>query len=199
MPIHMNNGERHKEMRMNGAFPQLVQMLSVAASRVTQEYFQLPVANADSVYRERVYCYELYHQLRCIWDEFGFSLGGEVDKAGHPHFRNGPYAGAKPDLLVHVPGQMDQNLAAVEVKPATASVEELRHDLHKLTWFCQRARYLKGVLLIYGDGGETESVRAKLQGAVDNEVDLPVLISLYHREVGHCPEPITVAIPPTQP
>jgi hypothetical protein len=24
----------------------------------------LPVADADAMYRERVYCYELYHQLR---------------------------------------------------------------------------------------------------------------------------------------
>jgi len=36
-----------------------------ASARIAADYFQLPVADADSVYRERVYCYELYHQLRC--------------------------------------------------------------------------------------------------------------------------------------
>jgi hypothetical protein len=55
--------------------------------------------------------------LRCEWQDFPFSLGGEVDKGGHPHFKNGPYAKAKPDFLVHVPGTMEANLACIEVKP----------------------------------------------------------------------------------
>jgi hypothetical protein len=68
-------------------------MVAAAASRITMPYFQLPVAELeDTVYRERVYCYELYHQLRVDWNGFDFSLGGEVDKGGHPLFRRGPYA-----------------------------------------------------------------------------------------------------------
>src|SRR5262245_38397876 len=91
-------------------------LIHAAASNVSREYFQVPVADAEAVYRERVYCYELYHQLRCLWDRFPFSLGGEVDKSGNPHFAEGPYAQAEPDFLVHTPGAMGDNLAVIEVK-----------------------------------------------------------------------------------
>ncbi len=173
---------------MDRAFAHLIDILGVAASQLTAEYFQLPVADGDAVYRERVYCYELYHQLRCRWDGFPFSLGGEVDKAGHPHFQNGPYAKAKPDLLVHVPGQMGQNLATLEVKPATVRDEDLRSDLRKLSWFCQHAQYFRGVLLVYGDAGDTESLRTRLRQATDDQVNAAVLTCLYHRAVGERPE-----------
>ena len=43
--------------------------LTAATAAVGSEYFLLPVARADGgepllLYRERVYSYELYHQLR---------------------------------------------------------------------------------------------------------------------------------------
>jgi hypothetical protein len=171
---------------------QFLQLLEVAVSNVTEQYFQLPVADADTIYRERVYCYELYHQLRCIWDDFPFSLGGEVDKVGHPHFRNGPYARAKPDLLVHVPGEMARNLASIEVKSVTARVEELTDDLKKLTWFCHHAKYFRGILLIYGDGGDIERVHDRLRRGLDGSVDVTALISLYHRSMGQRPELIGI-------
>jgi hypothetical protein len=168
----------------------LVELLSRAASQVTDEYFQLPVVDADAVYRERVYCYELYHQLRWLWDAFPFSRGGEVDKAGHRHFRGGPYAKAKPDFLVHVPGAMDHNLAAVEVKPGTADTNDFRVDLQKLTWFCHRAQYFKGLLLVYGEAGERSLLREKLRSAADPHVDCAVVMTLYHRHVGQHAETI---------
>jgi hypothetical protein len=174
------------------AFARLIDILSVAASQLTAEYFQLPVADGDAVYRERVYCYELYYQLRCRWDGFPFSLGGEVDKVGHPHFQNGPYARAKPDLLVHVPGQMSHNLATVEVKPATVRDEDLRSDLRKLSWFCRHAQYFRGVVLVYGDAGDTDSLRARLQQVTDDQVEAAVLTCLYHRTVGRRPETLTL-------
>jgi hypothetical protein len=102
---------------MDQEFATFEEKLARASARIDGEYFQLPVADADSVYRERVYCYELYHQLRSLWNGFPFSLGGEVDKMKHPFFENGPCATAKPDLLVHRPGDMNRNLACVEVKP----------------------------------------------------------------------------------
>jgi hypothetical protein len=132
------------------------EMLARASGCIGPEYFQLPLADADAVYRERVYCYELYHQLRCLWDGFPFSLGGEVDKGGHPRFQNGPYAHAKPDLLVHVPGNMDANLACIEVKPIGRPVAEFTADLRKLTWFCQNANYYRGIFLVYGEAKMTK-------------------------------------------
>lgn len=174
--------ERNVERLFNGFHD----MICVATSRVGPEYFQLAVANSDTVYRERVYCYELYHQLRCLWGDFPLSLGGEVDKRGHPFFDGGPYALAKPDFLVHTPGDMEENLAAVEVKPATANLAELRSDLRKVSWFCQNVRYFRGVLLVYGDAGDEAALAAtiRLAGRGVPGVDLAVVACLYHRFVG---------------
>jgi len=62
---------------------------------------------------------------------------------------------AKPDLLVHEPGTMTQNLAVVEVKAAgpTPPSEERKKivaDVNKLSAFCSDAQYQFGVLLVYG-------------------------------------------------
>jgi hypothetical protein len=45
--------DRHKGRLVEHEMKPLVQMLSTAASQVAGEYFQLPVVDADAVYRER--------------------------------------------------------------------------------------------------------------------------------------------------
>ena len=169
---------------MQQAFEQLLAMIDVAVARIEQAYFQLPVADADAVYRERVYCYELYHQLRSTWERFPFSLGGEIDKSGNPHFREGPYAGAQPDLLVHVPGNMDENLAVIEVKSANVGLGGIRDDLRKLNWFCGNARYFRGVFLMYGEAGEPERLAAMVRRAAVPDIAVDRIVCMYHRRVG---------------
>ncbi len=124
---------------MEKDFQYLLESLKEAARRINRHYFQLDVAGSeDPMYRERVYCYELYHQLRCVLgDNFLYKLDGEVDKATHPIIQ---------------PGKMDQNLVVIEVKPATVKVNELREDLKKLEGFLDKARYYHAIMLIYGDG-----------------------------------------------
>ncbi len=112
-----------------------------ATSQVARLYFQLPVADADAVYRERVYCYELYHQLRRKWENWKYSLTGEVDKYGHPLFRDDKYAQAKPDFLVHVPGSMEDNLVVIEVKSSSSNPSGWQSDIAKLAWFTTNAKY----------------------------------------------------------
>lgn len=106
--------------------------LLCASSQVPPDYFQLAVAGQeDSEYRERVYCYELYHRWRCHWpDGYPYSLAGEIDKSGHPIIRNA----AKPDFLVHIPGHMN-NLLIVEVKPVQSTWSLMADDLRKLTYY----------------------------------------------------------------
>ena len=57
-----------------------------ATEKIGDKYFRLPVAyDEEYVFRERAYCYELYHQIREILPEdFPYILSGEVNKAGHP-------------------------------------------------------------------------------------------------------------------
>jgi len=173
---------------MEQAFERLADMLGTAATRVGPNYFQLPVAAADAMYRERVYCYELYHQIRELWGDFPFSLGGEIDKSGHPSFVDGPYARAKPDLLIHTPGSMDENLAVVEVKPATTRQKGIRDDIRKLRWFHQNANYFVGVFLVYGEAGDPEIVAQRVRDSAAAQDDLESLVCLYHRHVGERPE-----------
>jgi hypothetical protein len=46
---------------------ELDKILQRATASIGREYFLLPIHGAPPVYRERVYCYELYHQMRLLW------------------------------------------------------------------------------------------------------------------------------------
>ena len=74
------------DMTEKDYFDRFWNCLRKAGSKMDSHYFQLPVARRkERIYRERVYCYELYHQLRnALGDNFAYKLHGEVDKAGHP-------------------------------------------------------------------------------------------------------------------
>jgi hypothetical protein len=166
------------------------QMIAAASARIERDYYLLPVADADAVYRERVYCYELYHQLRCLWGDFPYRLCGEIDKRRNPHFQS-PYAEAKPDFVVHVPADMGSNLACVEVKPFEREVTGFTDDLKKLTWFCLNADYYRGIFLVYGDdktgSGTDERLREKVQTAVNRcveKIDLTRIHLFSHSGIG---------------
>jgi hypothetical protein len=130
--------------------------LMAATARVTAQYFRLPVAaeeQAKAVYRERVYCYELYHHLRNVLDcerlPAGYALNGEIDKQAHPFIRR-----SAPDFLFHVPGDMNQNLVVVEVKPINAKPHGIKKDVKNLAYFVSpEVGYRLGVMLVYGDDG----------------------------------------------
>lgn len=133
-------------------FELFVGILKEATLRMGSEYFLLPVAGSkDDIYRERVYCYELYHRLREAFEgyEFRYSLAGEVDKNGHTIIY--PKIGAKkPDLIIHKPKTMEENLVVVEVKPIRADVREAKKDIETLIGFLDHAQYYRAIHLVYG-------------------------------------------------
>lgn len=147
-------------------------------------YFQLPVAGSDDLmYRERVYCYELYHQLRyALGDDFPYKLYGEVDKAKHPIIRNAK----KPDFIVHKPGNMS-NLAVIEVKPVTVKnrIEKLREDFMKLKWFISNANYYRAIMLIYGNvnGDLPQNIKQEIECIQDKKI-----LILWHYSPGKKPK-----------
>lgn len=109
-------------------------ILAQAAAAVAHQYFFLPVDGPEPVYRERVYCYELYHQMRARWpneEECRYSLNGEVDKRSHPYLGEGA---PKPDFLVHEPGTSN-NYAVIEVKKPGANAQDIRNDIAKMLTF----------------------------------------------------------------
>jgi hypothetical protein len=130
---------------------EFTEMLVAATAAIDGLYMQLPVDGGEAQFRERVYCYELYHQLRLRWPiHSDFAINGEVDKRGHP-FAALRATMAIPDFLVHTPGSMAGNYAIVEVKPATAQVSGIREDLRKLMRFRQDdIHYERAIYLFYG-------------------------------------------------
>lgn len=106
---------------------ELRRILREATAAIEREYFLLPIHGADTFFRERVYCYELYHQMRLRWPrDCPYFLNGDVDKQSHPYVQGANHP--KPDMLVHVPGT-GNNYAILEVKSLDAPGAGLRKDL----------------------------------------------------------------------
>ena len=100
-----------------------VDNLLKATELIDERYINLPVDGGDPILRERVYCYELYHQMRLlIPNGKPYFLMAEVDKRAHPTISKIAAKGIVPDLLAHVPGTMKHNLAAVEIKHTDGTV-----------------------------------------------------------------------------
>lgn len=94
--------------------------LDTACEQISKDYFYFPVySEKGTIYRERVYCYELYHQLRlALRRGFKYVLSGEVDKRMHPVLSKEGEDHVIPDFLVHVPATM-KNLLVWKLKAQT--------------------------------------------------------------------------------
>jgi hypothetical protein len=148
-------------------------IFTTATATIGPEYFRLPIHGGDPVYRERVYCYELYHQIRCRWpDHSPHRLNCEVDKASHPYFLDG--AAPKPDFLVHEPGT-GRNYAVLEVKSSRAVEAGVTKDFQTLTRFINEFGYQRAIYLIYGfetDATMQMAQRAAAAVAGGNQVEI---------------------------
>lgn len=129
--------------------------LDTATEELQQSYFQVQRYGMEPAWRERAYCYELYHLLRChLPEDFPFTLHGEIDKAGHEditrHF--GRRKRPNPDFIVHTPGGRGKtaNLVIIEVKRSEAEIKEIKEDLWKLRKFLKKVEYQHGVMLFFG-------------------------------------------------
>jgi hypothetical protein len=143
-------------------------IMCTATERIAPIYVQLPTADRDeAIYRERVYTYELYHQMRNLLDadeelrEYLFS--GELDKSGHAIMRVPTADNEKgwrsciPDFVLHSPGRMESNIAVIEVKPANGDPAGIVKDIETLSYFVgDQVAYRVGVELVYG--GETRDI-----------------------------------------
>jgi len=167
---------------------ELNEILETASSRIELDYFQLKIDGSGPIYRERVYCYELYHQMRVLWPEATpYFLNGEVDKRAHPILAKRDADGPKPDLLVHQPGDMRGNYTVVEVKSAEARRAGLRKDLSTLKLFRETVEYKRAIYLVYGS--EAERLVATIADDAANVPELPEIELWIHATCGepaHC-------------
>lgn len=137
--------------------------LALATRNIPRQYIYLNIMGGGSVTQERVYCYELYHQLRCQWlGVEPFILTAELSKRAHEEFHRRGLQVGMPDFLVHVQESMDDNFAVLEVKPAhNANERTFREDVEALLTCVNGAEYKRGVFLVFnvGDWAVEEFVR----------------------------------------
>ncbi len=164
---------------------QLTDVFRAATAAIPPGYFRLQIDGGDPVYRERVYCYELYHQMRSIWpSDTPFYLNGEIDKAAHPILAQLGAAGIKPDLLVHRPGYMEGNYAIIEVKTCRMNKAGILKDLRTLNLFVGDVGYERAMLLVFGD--EVNPELADQISAIASEFgNLPAIELWFHGAVEH--------------
>lgn len=116
---------------------------------------------------ERVFCYELYHQLQChlrpITDyDDGPILQGELKKDDIRAIKSvmsqdiGPLDKEYiPDFLYHSPANFDYQQVVIEIKTnPNVSFKALFSDLWKLGQFTTRYGYKMGILLVVNNDGK---------------------------------------------
>lgn len=137
--------------------------------------------------RERVYCYELYHQLRSELRDTQLTLTGEPDKRGHPAFEYDKKL--NPDFILHTPGEHEHNTAVVEVE-CRLHLPHLTKDLKNLKLMRTKG-YTELVLLLFG-AQQVPWERLK-RAAEKAEIDLIDVVVLLHQMAS---EPATRQHPP---
>lgn len=163
----------------------ILEALEQATQAIGESYFLLPIAGNDRpIKRERVYCYELFHQLRIALQDSQLTLTGEPDKRGRPDFPP-----INPDFILHIPGNHEQNTAAVEV--------ECRVDLRHLVKDLRNLKIMRGlgystlVLLLFSN--RSVPWPKLTQAASEADIDIGEIVVLLHRAVGQA---ATREVPP---
>jgi glucan phosphorylase len=141
-------------------FKDFLDCLKAACESMNDEhYFQIGEAESTELkYRERVYCYELYHQLRNrLGDQYAYKIDGELDKSGHPIIKP-----CIPDFVVHEPKSMERNLLVVEVKHIQNELPRLKRDISKLKKFLRKYSYDNAIMLIYSKDEDIDVYEPKI-------------------------------------
>lgn len=122
-----------------------------ALNHVEQPYFLLPTTYTP-IMRERVFCYEFYHQMRTLQNTPGYPrlsnlyIHAEIDKSGHKDFDKAHQA--NPDFIFHVPGEFKRNTIVVEVKNRLEK-KGISKDLNTLLTFVSTYQYKIGILIVF--------------------------------------------------
>ena len=131
-----------------------VEMITGSLENVGDEYYKITTTYESSgIVRERVFCYELYHQMRLVQYERGLTdaqIHGEIDKSGHVAFDKNTRK--NPDFVFHVPGMMQGNAIVVEIKGKLEGTyqEGVYKDIVTLSKSTDNKHYYhSGVLIIY--------------------------------------------------
>ncbi|MFA5576798.1 MAG: hypothetical protein WC983_05930 [Tissierellaceae bacterium] len=138
-----------------------INLIKNAVNNVEQGYYKIKTTyNNEGIVRERVFCYELYYQIRIIDNDGDLTLHGEIDKRGHKEIKKNDQK--NPDFIFHHPGGFERNSIVMEVKgKLEGSIGNYKEekdkwiykgiykDLITLDRFINNCQYKAGILLIY--------------------------------------------------
>ena len=123
-----------------------IESIMKAMKKITDRNLTVKRTDLPPKRRGRVYCYELYHQMRLL-NEFGdFTIHGEIDKRGDHSFNR-----SNPDFVIHHPGrnQREDNFVTIEVK-VSDDLFGIIVDLEKLAYMITKHNYQYGVFILVG-------------------------------------------------
>jgi hypothetical protein len=131
-----------------------------------------PVKIAEQTWQERLFAYEIYHQLRLLWAEHPALrahcvIHAEVRK-GYQNIANFDYM---PDFLFHLP-QPGQNRAVAEVKLAARSSTDIAADLTKLCHFHEEFEYDDLIEILVGSDHHFKRVIPAISYSTGTQIHL---------------------------
>jgi len=134
----------------------IINLVIEAIKNVELKYYEIITPEKKIQYRERVFCYELYHQMRIILTNncSDLTLNGELDKNGRLNYDN-----EKPDFLFHIP-ETKINEAIIEVKNKLEE-KDVIIDIEKLENFINKHEYKIGIFLLYNHSFSDEKQKIK--------------------------------------
>ncbi len=131
-----------------------INLIREALKRVKERYFIVKSnPKPGGFQRERVFCYELYHQMRLLHQDTGeIQINGEIDKSGNTDFEE---LHSNPDFIFHEPSEHKNNKIVIEVKGIInddkKGVEAIKKDFRTLLFFInkRKVKYETGVFILY--------------------------------------------------
>lgn len=125
-----------------------------AFDNMPQSYYKvITTYNKDGIVRERAFCYELYHIVRCLQtDKEPLILNGEIDKRGHSVFKDKDRK--NPDFVFHRQGSFAENELICEVKGIIRNDDGIVKDIKTLSNFVRRYNYSMGLFILYNHSVE---------------------------------------------
>lgn len=119
-----------------------------ALGQMEHSYFKLQTMHKPIV-RERVFCYEFYHKIRCLQEQSNkteLMLNGEIDKRGNESFKK-----ENPDFVFHAPESNKVNTLVVEVKGKldNRAKRGIIKDFKTISNLMKYNHYKKGVFILY--------------------------------------------------
>ena len=127
----------------------ILQFIEDAINNVDKKYYTIKTAAHDGhttpFFRERVFCYEFYHQMRILQEKHNYELpsiniDAEIDKRGHDVIEED----FNPDFVFHKRGKM-KNYAVIEVK---LRLEDFKKDFQTLCCMINKYDYKCGVFIL---------------------------------------------------